>query len=262
MNWAFFFISCFPELCLPLQGVELIIPHRDRSIEIQHWQHLCVHFGAPFLLYSLLELSIKDFTVLELPVNYICHKHGLLGGFSKATHFFPDFVLTISHSPTGYGPVSPWGMMAFPGTLHLFHHPDREKPLQPNFPTVAVPERLIMEVLRGRDRNIRVPKFWQHSLLPQSFRISTQNTALMCSPTCNALFLLSHTHICLFLFENEMFYISLEKLLGFLKIFAVVLLKHPHHLTKKRNLMQTHISIAFPMLLLPLQKLFYWLGFF
>lgn len=45
---------------------------------------------------------------------------------SQKPPIFSQTVLTIFHNPTGYGATSPWGLMTFPGTLHLFHHPDRK----------------------------------------------------------------------------------------------------------------------------------------
>lgn len=205
-------------MCLPLQGAELIIPHGDRSTETQHWQHLYARFGAPFLLYSLLELSIKDVTVLEFPVNYICHKHGLLGGFPKATHFFPDFVLTIFHSPTGYGAASPWGWglsqvhCTFFTTQTGKNHSSQISPQWQHWKVKDWCWRCLEEetgISESQNFGSTTPLL-KHSLLPQSFRISTQNIALMCSPTCNALFLLSHTYLSAFIWVQNVLYKSGE----------------------------------------------------
>lgn len=93
--------------------------HREKTLPIVSYR-CWLALSAPLCsLWSsisfILELGVKEL-VSELLVTYICHKHGL----SKATHFSPDFVLTLFPSSPGCGVTSPWGLMTSPGTLHLF----------------------------------------------------------------------------------------------------------------------------------------------
>lgn len=93
--------------------------HREKTLPIVSYR-CWLALSAPLCsLWSsisfILELGVKEL-VSELLVTYICHKHGL----SKATHFSPDFVLTLFPSSPGCGVTSPWGLKTFPGTLHLF----------------------------------------------------------------------------------------------------------------------------------------------
>lgn len=193
--------------------------HREKTLPIASYR-CWLALSAPLCsLWSsisfILELGVKEL-VSELLVTYICHKHGL----SKATHFSPDFVLTLFPSSPGCWVTSPWGLMTFPGTLHFFTtHTGKTTPAK--FPHSGSTCKTDAGGALEKRQEYQSPKIlaaqlpsWSTHPFPRISGLA-HRTLLLCVPPPAMLyfFSLTHTHICLLLFENKMFSISLEELL-------------------------------------------------
>lgn len=212
-------------MCLPLQGVELIIPNGKRSTEMHATLAalICLVFGV-----SLLWLIIKDFTAGKHPTACVCHKHHLLGGRQKPSTSPQTLLPLNSAAPLGAAraggssalPESPTGHAStqahsFPVLLALstyFLHLAKKKHCSQISPQWWNP--------RGCDSPLIpksiVPALQQQSHLPHRSALAHRALLLDAAPTCNSVFPHSHTHLSIFI-RGKRFYINLEDWLLFSK---------------------------------------------
>lgn len=134
---------------------------------------LCSLLGSISFIQSIVP-RYKRLHVLRASSNLHLSQTWASGWVLKSHPFFPRL---CSH----YVPQSHWvwgclsmGADDFPRYIALFPPLRQGEPLHLNLSTVAAPERLVLEVLWKRDRNIKVPKFWQHNSPPEALTPSPE----------------------------------------------------------------------------------------